>query len=65
MGLHQDMDEADQDTPVLSISLGDTAVFRLGGPSRRDPDRTMRLAPATSACSAEPRAGSFTGWTGC
>jgi alkylated DNA repair protein (DNA oxidative demethylase) len=44
MGLHQDADEADFEVPVLSISLGDTAIFRLGGPSRRDPTRTLRLA---------------------
>jgi alkylated DNA repair protein (DNA oxidative demethylase) len=44
MGLHQDADEADFGVPVLSISLGDTAIFRLGGLSRRDPSRTMRLA---------------------
>jgi len=44
MSLHQDMDEADQDTPVLSISLGDTAVFRLGGVNRSDPTRSFRLA---------------------
>lgn len=30
MGLHQDKDEVDLDAPVLSISLGDTAVFRIG-----------------------------------
>lgn len=29
MGLHQDRDEADLTAPVLSISLGDTAVFRV------------------------------------
>ena len=44
MGLHQDADEADFSVPVLSVSLGDTAVFRLGGPSRRDPARTLRLS---------------------
>ena len=44
MGLHQDADEADFTVPVLSISLGDTALFRLGGASRRDPTRTLRLA---------------------
>ena len=44
IGLHQDADEADFDVPVLSISLGDTAVFRLGGLSRGDPTRTLRLA---------------------
>ena len=44
MGLHQDKDEADFAFPVLSISLGDTAIFRLGGPKRNDPTRTLRLA---------------------
>lgn len=44
MGLHRDMDEADFGLPVLSISLGDTAMFRLGGPGRKDPTRSFRLA---------------------
>jgi alkylated DNA repair protein (DNA oxidative demethylase) len=44
MGLHQDRDEADFSFPVLSVSLGDTAVFRLGGTTRRSPSRTLRLA---------------------
>ena len=30
MGLHQDHDEADFNQPVLSISLGDEALFRIG-----------------------------------
>jgi len=44
MGLHQDRDEQDLAAPVVSVSLGDTAVFRLGGPDRRDPTRTVRLS---------------------
>jgi alkylated DNA repair protein (DNA oxidative demethylase) len=44
MGLHRDADEADFGFPVLSVSLGDTAIFRLGGPGRRDPTRSFRLA---------------------
>lgn len=44
MGLHQDKDEAEFDAPVVSISLGDTAVFRIGGPNRSDPTRSVRLA---------------------
>ncbi|HEY5412809.1 MAG TPA: alpha-ketoglutarate-dependent dioxygenase AlkB [Caulobacteraceae bacterium] len=44
MGLHRDADEADFSFPVLSVSLGDTAVFRLGGPSRKDPARSLRLS---------------------
>ena len=48
MGLHQDKDEADFAYPVLSVSLGDTAVFRLGGPNRSDPTRSFRLASGVS-----------------
>ena len=34
MGLHQDRDEADFDAPVVSISLGDSALFRIGNHER-------------------------------
>jgi alkylated DNA repair protein (DNA oxidative demethylase) len=44
MGLHVDADEADRTVPVLSVSLGDTAIFRLGGERRGDPTRSVRLA---------------------
>ena len=44
MGLHQDRDEADPRFPVLSISLGDTAVFRIGGTARKDPTKSLRLS---------------------
>jgi alkylated DNA repair protein (DNA oxidative demethylase) len=44
MGLHQDRDEADFSAPVLSISLGDTGLFRIGGTRRSDPTRSFRLA---------------------
>ena len=37
MGLHRDADEADFSWPVLSISLGDAGLFRMGGPERADP----------------------------
>lgn len=43
MGLHQDKDEIDFDAPVLSVSLGDTAVFRIGGNARKDPTRSIKL----------------------
>ena len=43
MGLHQDRDEADFSAPVLSLSLGDEAVFRIGGMRRNDPTRSFRL----------------------
>ncbi len=44
MGLHVDSDEEAWDAPVLSISLGDTAIFRIGGTLRSDPTRSVRLA---------------------
>jgi alkylated DNA repair protein (DNA oxidative demethylase) len=44
MGLHQDRDEQDFDAPVVSLSLGDTCLFRIGGTKRRDPTRSIRLA---------------------
>ena len=43
MGLHQDRDEADLTQPVLSISLGDTAIFRIG-PPEGGRTRALRLA---------------------
>jgi alkylated DNA repair protein (DNA oxidative demethylase) len=44
MGLHQDRDEQDRDAPVVSVSLGDTAVFRIGGVERGGPTRSVKLA---------------------
>jgi DNA oxidative demethylase len=44
MGLHQDRDEQDFDAPVVSFSLGDTCLFRLGGTTRQGPTRSFRLA---------------------
>lgn len=43
MGLHRDADEADFSWPVLSVSLGDAAVFRMGGPERGDPTSSVVL----------------------
>lgn len=34
MGLHQDRDEANFDWPVLSVSLGDDGLFRMGNETR-------------------------------
>lgn len=44
MGLHHDADEDAKDAPVLSISLGDTALFRVGGAQRSGPTRSVCLA---------------------
>jgi DNA oxidative demethylase len=44
MGLHQDRDEEELSAPVVSLSLGDTALFRVGGLQRNAPTRSFRLA---------------------
>ena len=44
MGLHQDRDEKDLTAPVVGISLGDDALFRIGGPTRGGTTRSIRLA---------------------
>jgi alkylated DNA repair protein (DNA oxidative demethylase) len=43
MGLHQDRDEADFNAPVLSVSLGDACLFRVGGLKRDDKTVSFRL----------------------
>ncbi|HKN28299.1 MAG TPA: alpha-ketoglutarate-dependent dioxygenase AlkB [Roseiarcus sp.] len=43
MGLHQDRDEQELSAPVLSVSLGDPALFRFGGSKRSDPTRSFWL----------------------
>ena len=43
MGLHQDKDEEDFAAPVVSVSLGDSAAFRVGGLTRKDPTRAFEL----------------------
>lgn len=47
MGLHRDDTEEAFDVPVVSVSLGDTAIFRMGGGQRRGPTRSVRLASGT------------------
>ena len=43
MGLHQDRDEAELSAPVVSLSLGDSALFRIGGDTRLAPTRSFKL----------------------
>lgn len=43
MGLHRDSDEADFTAPVVSLSLGDSAVFRIGGSTRRGPTASRKV----------------------
>ncbi|ULJ71515.1 alpha-ketoglutarate-dependent dioxygenase AlkB family protein [Rhizobium gallicum] len=44
MGLHQDRDEQDLNAPVVSISLGNSCLFRIGGLSRTDRTQSVKLA---------------------
>lgn len=44
LGLHRDEDEQAKEAPILSLSLGDMALFRLGGPTRKSPTRSVRLS---------------------
>src|SRR5262245_53575084 len=44
MGQHQDRDESEFDAPVISVSLGDSCLFRVGGRKRNDPTRSIRLS---------------------
>jgi DNA oxidative demethylase len=43
MGLHQDKDEEDFAAPVVSVSLGDSAIFRVGGLTRKDETQALEL----------------------
>jgi alkylated DNA repair protein (DNA oxidative demethylase) len=43
MGLHQDRDEAAYSVPVVSISLGDACLFRIGGTDRSHKTLSLRL----------------------
>jgi DNA oxidative demethylase len=43
MGLHQDRDETEFAAPVVSLSLGDSCLFRVGGLKRGDPTHSFRL----------------------
>jgi hypothetical protein len=41
--LHQDKDESDFSAPIVSVSLGLSAVFLFGGHARKDKQRRMPL----------------------
>ena len=43
MGAHIDNDEQEARAPVVSVSLGDPALFRMGGPKRRGPTKGLKL----------------------
>ena len=54
MGLHQDRDEADFSCPVVSISLGDPGLFRVGGTERRGRTASTWLASGDVAVLGGP-----------
>jgi alkylated DNA repair protein (DNA oxidative demethylase) len=54
MGLHRDDTEADLTAPVVSASLGDPALFRVGGARRRDPTASIWLESGDVAVLAGP-----------
>lgn len=43
MGSHVDADEQDMSSPVVSVSLGNEAVFHVGGSKRSDPKLRIQL----------------------
>jgi len=43
MGAHIDNDERAVNAPVVSVSLGDPAMFRIGGPKRGGPTHGIKL----------------------
>ncbi len=43
MGLHRDEDEKEFAAPIVSISLGDSCLFRIGGSERKDSTQSFKL----------------------
>lgn len=61
MGLHQDRDERDFDAPVVSLSLGDTCLFRVGETTRSAPTASIKLATGDAVILAGPSRLAFHG----
>ena len=43
MGMHQDKDEMELNAPVISISLGDSCLFRIGTTEKQGKTHSIRL----------------------
>ena len=43
MGMHQDSDEEEMSAPVVSLSLGNACLFRVGGTNRGGKTTSLRL----------------------
>jgi len=54
MGLHTDDDENEPNAPILSLSLGDDAWFRIGGLKRNDPTTRLKLKSGDIICLSGP-----------
>lgn len=54
MGLHQDRDEADLAAPVLSLSLGASCIFRVGGTQRGGKTVALELCSGDAVLLAGP-----------
>ena len=50
MGSHRDADESDLTAPVVSVSLGDDAIFHVGGLRRGDPQGRSHAALGRRLC---------------
>ena len=61
MGLHQDRDEGRFDAPVVSVSLGDPARFRIGGTTRKGPTESTVLHSGDVAVMGGPARLAFHG----
>ncbi len=61
MGLHQDRDEQDLAAPVVSISLGDTCLFRVGETTRQGRTTSFRLASGDAVILSGPSRLAFHG----
>jgi alkylated DNA repair protein (DNA oxidative demethylase) len=68
LGVHQDKDERPETIeagiPVVSISLGDTAMFMIGGTRRKDPVRTIVLESGDAIVMGGPSRLRFHGVSG-
>jgi alkylated DNA repair protein (DNA oxidative demethylase) len=54
MGMHRDEDEADFSAPIVSLSLGDSAIFKVGGLTRGGPAQSVKLNSGDALIMAGP-----------
>ncbi len=61
MGMHQDKDENDFDAPVVSLSLGDTCLFRIGSTTRGGQTSSIKLQSGDAVVLSGPSRLAFHG----